>query len=100
VTWKTPDILQVLGQVIRVQSWSDVVVYTLNTIAELEPDKFYRVVNRLPKSFDMERAVRPRELNNGLFVEANLSAKAAYRFCQVVLGEAELTSEDWRVKYT
>jgi uncharacterized protein with ParB-like and HNH nuclease domain len=100
VTGKTPDILQVLGQLIKVQSWSDVVVSTLNTIEELEPDKFVNVVNRFPKHFDKERLIRGRELNNGLFVEANFSAKAAYRFCQQVLEEAELTSEDWRIKFT
>lgn len=100
VTGKTPDILQVLGQLIKVQSWSDVVVSTLNTIAELEPDKFDRVVARFPRHFEKGRLTRARELNNGLLVEANFSAKAAYRFCQQILEESELTSEDWRIKYT
>lgn len=99
VTGKTPEILQVLGQLIKVQSWSDVVVSTLNTIDELEPDKFVNVVNRFPKHFNKEKLIRARELNNGLSVEANFSAKAAHRFCQQVLEEAELTSEDWRIKY-
>jgi uncharacterized protein with ParB-like and HNH nuclease domain len=98
VTGKTPDILQVLGQLIKVQSWSDVVVSTLNTLEELEPDKFEKIVARFPKHFSRETIIRARELNNGLFVEANFSAKAAYRFCQQVLEEAELTSEDWRIK--
>ena len=104
VTGKTPDILQVLGQLVKVQSWSDVVVFTLNNIAELEPDKFDSVVEHFPKHFsspsDRGKLIRARELSNGLFVEANFSAKAAYRFCRQILEEAELTSEDWRVKYT
>jgi Protein of unknown function (DUF1524) len=84
VTGKTPDILQVLGQLIKVQSWSDVVVSTLNTISELEPDKFTKVVKRFPKHFEKEKLIRARPLENGLFVEANFSAKSAYRFCQLV----------------
>lgn len=99
VTGKTPDILQVLGQLIKVQSWSDVVVSTMNTIAELEPDKFDEIVARFPRQFDKEKLIRGRELNNGLLVEANVSAKTAYRFCQQALEEADLTSEDWQIKY-
>jgi uncharacterized protein with ParB-like and HNH nuclease domain len=98
VTGKTPDTLFVLGQILKVQSWSDVVVFTLNTIAELEPEKFQKVFTRFPKQFGKEKLIRARELNNGLFVEANVSAKAAYRFCQQALEEADLTSDDWQIK--
>ncbi len=100
VTGKTPEALSVLGQLINVQSWSDVVVFTLNTISELEPEKFEKIVSRFPRFFDKERIIRARELSNGLFVEANLSAKAAYRFCQQAVEEADLTSEDWQVRTT
>lgn len=99
VTGKIPETIWVLGQIIRVQSWSDVVVSTLNTIAELEPDKFEKVVARFPRHFERAKLTRARELNNGSVVEANLSAKAAYRFCQQALEEAELTSEDWQVRF-
>jgi hypothetical protein len=71
----------------------------LNTISELEPDKFTKVVKRFPKHFEKEKLIRARPLENGLFVEANFSAKSAYRFCQLVIEEAGLTSDDWRIKY-
>lgn len=99
VTGRIPDTLWVLGQIIKVQSWSDVVVYTLNTIAELEPDRFEKIVARFPRFFEKEKLIRARELSNGSFVEANLSAKAAYRFCQQAVEEADLTSEDWQIKF-
>jgi uncharacterized protein with ParB-like and HNH nuclease domain len=100
VTGKIPNTLWILGQIIKVQSWSDVLVYTLDTISELEPDKFERIVNRFPRFFGKEKFFRARKLSNGLSVEANLPAKAVNRFCQQAMEEAELTSEDWRVRVT
>lgn len=98
VTGRTPELLSVLGQLIKVQSWSDVVVFTLNTISELEPEKFEKIVSRFPRFFDEKKIIRARELTNGCSVEANLSAKAAYRFCQQAIEEVDLTSEDWQVE--
>ena len=100
VTGKTPEALRVLGQLIRVQSWSDVVVFTLNTIGELEPEKFDKIVARFPRFFDKGKIIRARKLTNGWSVEANLSAKAAYRFCQQAIEEVDLTSNDWDIKTT
>ena len=100
VTGTTPESLLVLGQLIRVQSWSDVVVFTLNTISELEPEKSEKIVARFPRFFDKEKIIRARELTNGLSVEANLSAKAAYRFCQQAIEEVDMTSDDWDIKTT
>lgn len=98
VTGKTPDVLLILGQLIKVQSWSDVIVSTLDTISELEPEKFEKIVSHFPRFFDENKIIRARQLRNGLSVEANLSAKAAYRFCQQALEEVDLTSEDWSIR--
>lgn len=100
VTGKTPDVLSILGQLIKVQSWSDVIVSTLDTISELEPEKFEKIVDRFPRFFDEKKIIRARQLKNGLSVEANLSAKATYRFCQQAVEEVDLTSEDWSIRMT
>lgn len=99
VTRKTPDILQVLGQIIKVQSWSDVIVGTLNAIDELEPEKFAQILSCFSSKFNKSKFTRARTLNNGINVEVNFSAQASYRFCQQILEEAELTSEDWQIKF-
>ena len=39
-----------------------------------------------------------RQLNNGIFVEVNLSSKYIYSFCQKVIETCELSSEDWQVE--
>lgn len=98
VTGKIPVAVKIFGKIINVQSWSDVVVVTLNSIADLDLDKFQQIVGRFPRFFEKEKLIRGRELSNGLFVEANVSAKAAYRFCQQALEEVELTSDDWQLR--
>jgi hypothetical protein len=72
----------------------------MNTIAELEPDKFEQVMLQFPRFVGRERnkfrAVR--ELNNGAFIEVNLSAQSIQKFCWQVLQAVDLTSEDWHVE--
>lgn len=100
VTGTTPQGLWILGQYFQVASWRDVLENTLNTISDLEPDKFETLTNEFPKLIGKEkskfRAVR--ELKNGTFVEINLSAQSIQRFCYQALETIELTSEDWKVQ--
>lgn len=100
VTGTTPQGLWILGQYFQVNSWRDVLEKTLNTISELEPDKFDILIKEYPRFIGNEkskfRAVR--ELKNGIFVEINLSAKSIQRFCYQALDTIELTTEDWKVQ--
>ena len=100
VTGTTPQGLWILGQYFKVNSWRDVLEQTLNTISDLEPDKFDTLIKEFPKLIGKEkskfRAVR--ELKNGTFVEINLSAKSIQRFCFQALETIELNSEDWKVQ--
>lgn len=99
VTGKNPDSIMVLGKISKVQSWSDVVVYTLDSIAAYEPEKLDKIVDKFPKFFDSNRIIRARRLDSGLSVEANFSANNAYRFCQQAVEEIGLGSEDWAIKF-
>ena len=99
VTGTNPKELYILGQQFEVHSWRDVLENTMNTIADLEPEKFEqimfqfpRLVGRDPKKF---RAIR--QLKNGAYIEVNLSAQSIQRFCVQAIEAVELTTDDWKV---
>ena len=99
VTGTTPNALWILGQRFKVNSWRDVFEHTLNTIADLEPEKFEQIINRFPRfvGLDKKKFRAVRELRNGAFIEVNLSAKSIASFCFQALELIELTNEEWRV---
>jgi len=99
VTGKIPVKLYILGQEFMVQSWRDVLEKTLNTIATLEPEKFDILASTYPRyvSKDKNKFRAVRVLENGYFVEVNLSAQSIYKFCHQALGVIDLTFDDWKV---
>jgi len=102
VTGTTPQALWILEQYFEVKNWRDVLENTLNTIAELEPEKFEILLNEYPKliSRDKNKFRAVRELPNSTYVEVNLSAQAIKRFCIQAMETLELTSEDWKIQTT
>ncbi len=99
VTGTIPTGLSILGQHFSVQSWRDVLEQTMNTIAELEPEKFEQITQQFPRlvGSDKKKLRAIREQKNGFFVEMNLSAKAIQGYCIQALESIELTAEDWQV---
>lgn len=99
ITGTTPKELWILGQKFTVQSWRDVLEKTMNTIAELEPEKFEQIIQQFPRFVgrDKRKLREIRELKNGSFVEVNLSAQSIQRFCFQALESIELTTDDWKV---
>lgn len=100
VTGITPKKLWILGQSFDVQTWRDVLEQTMNTIADLEPDKFEQIIQESPRLIgrDKKRFRAVRELNNGAYIEVNLSAKNIETFCKKALESVELTADDWKVE--
>jgi uncharacterized protein with ParB-like and HNH nuclease domain len=100
VTGKSPRSLYILGQYFEVSSWRDVLSNTLNTIADLEPEKFGVLISNFPRfvNWDGKKFRAIRKLNNGAFVEVNLSAVSIQRFCYQALETIELSSEDWKLE--
>lgn len=100
VTGTTPTGLRILGQYFDVTSWRDVLEQTLNTIADLEPEKLEILVQQFPKFIgkDKNRFRAVRELKNGTYIEVNLSAQSIQRLCCQALETIELTSDDWKVE--
>jgi len=100
VTGTTPKELWILGQNFRVQTWRDVLEQTMNTIADLEPDKFEQIIQQFPRFVgrDKKKFRAIRELKNGAFIEVNMSAKSIQSFCFQALEAIELTTDDWKVE--
>lgn len=99
VTGTTPSELMILGQRFQVETWRDVLEQTLNTIADLEPEKFETIANNFPRYIgkDKNKFRAVRELQNGYFIEVNMSAQSIQRFCSQAMETIELTSEEWDV---
>lgn len=101
VTGTTPRALFILGQTYKPSSWRDVFEFTMNTIAEFEPDKFDEIINQFPSFVgkDKRKFKMPRELKNGAFIEVDhLSARSTIRLCYQALETIGLTIEDWEVE--
>lgn len=100
VTGTTPTSLKILGQKFEVQSWRDVLQQTLNTVADLEPEKFEVIAHNFPRYVgkDKNKFRAIRELQNGYFIEMNLSAQSVQRLCHQAMETIELTSDDWNVE--
>lgn len=101
VTGTTPKELFILGQRFIVQTWRDVLENTMNTIAELEPEKFEQIIQQFPRFVgrDKNKFRAARELKNGAFIEVNMSAKSIQSLCIQALEVIEITTDEWSVKY-
>lgn len=100
VTGTTPTGLKILGQRFEVGSWRDVLEQTLNTVADLEPEKFEIIAHNFPRYVgkDKNKFRAIRELQNGYFIEMNLSAQSVQKLCYQAMETIELTSEDWSIE--
>ncbi len=100
VTGKTPSGVVILGQRLLVSSWREVAQKTLETIAELDQERFDEIVAEFPRFVAQsgEGFRSPRQLSNGTFMEVNLSASAINRFCIQAVEAAGLSPEDWFVE--
>ncbi len=102
VTGTSPTSLKILGQQFQIQTWRDVLEQTLNTVADLEPDKFEVIAQNFPRYLgkDKNKFRAVRQLQNGFFIEVNLSAQSIQKFCAQAMETIELTSDDWNVIVT
>lgn len=96
----TPTSLKILGQRFEVQSWRDVLQQTLNTVADLEPEKFVIIADNFPRYVgkDKNKFRAIRGLQNGYFMEINLSAQSIQKLCHQAMETIELTAEDWNIE--
>lgn len=99
VTGTTPTGLKILGQHIEVKTWRDVMEQTLNIVADLEPEKFEIIAHNFPRYLgkDKNKFRAIRQLQNGYFIEVNLSAQSIQKLCYQAMETIELTSDEWEV---
>jgi len=100
VSGTVPKELSILGQKFSVNSWRDVLEQTLNTIADLEPEKFEVIANNYPRYVgkDKNKFRAIRQLQNNYFIEVNLSSQSIQKICHQAIETIELTHDDWFVE--
>lgn len=102
ITGTSPYSLELLGESFTVKNWREVFELTLNTLAELEPEKFDLIANYMPayvgKDKNKFRAIR--QLNNGYYIEVNQSALSIHKNCLKAIQIVGLSLDDWTVNYT
>lgn len=100
VTGKTPTSLFIFNRHISVNSWRDVLVKTLDIIADLEPEKYDIIIKEYYDFLGIGRkSLRSsRKLKNGTLIEANHSANKIQRFCFNILDILDLSSEDLKIQ--
>ncbi len=84
------------------KSWRDVLETTMNALADLDEDEFREMVQDYPRliNWNSQKLRHKRKLNNGAFIEVNLSAKNINSFCLKAIERFGLSSEDWQVEKT
>jgi len=102
LTGTTPKQLRIFGKEYPVKSWRDVLETTLNVIADLEPDTFKDIMEQFPRfiSRDGKEFRDTRKLENGVFINVNLSARDINAFCIKAIETAALSTEEWEVETT
>lgn len=97
----SPKSVIILGQRFQVESWRDVLENTLNTIANLDIDKFNLIASKFPRLLGKDRSKfrAIRQLENEYFVEVNLSSQSIQKFCYQTIEECELSFDDWKLEF-
>lgn len=101
VTGKHPKKLCIIGQNFKVDTWQDVLLKTLNTIADLvDSDEFESLLTEYPNIIGKEenKFRRSKQLKNNTFVETNLSAQDIYHFCYRVIDTLGLSQDDLEIE--
>ena len=95
-----PKVLFVNSKKYTVKTWRDVLETTLNIVADLDQDKFQELVQDYPRfvNWNDQNLRDSRQLENGAFIEVNLSAEDINSFCLKVIERVGLSSEDWQVE--
>lgn len=95
-----PKLLKMFGEEYNVKSWRDVLEHTLNAIADLEPERFKAIMQQYPRLVGLDKKYfrSTRQLNNGAFIEVNLSAQNIYIFCHQAIAIADLSPKQWYVE--
>ena len=100
-TGNSPESLTILGQKFAVSTWRDVLEKTMQTILDLEPEKFKIIMEKFPRyvGHKKDKFRQTRELAKGIYIEMNVSARDVTRLCLQALESVDLTADDWILTY-
>jgi hypothetical protein len=99
VTGTIPTKVDIFGQQFQVRTWRDVLEQTLNTVSDLEPEKFEIISQNFPRHIgkDKNKFRAIRQLKNGYYIAVNMSAESLRKFCYQAMEAIGLTSDEWNV---
>jgi uncharacterized protein with ParB-like and HNH nuclease domain len=100
VKGKKPITVTIVSESSAVSSWRDVMQKTLETIIDIAPEVFDKIIDKFPQYVVWEDKFRSsRQLSNGAYIETNMDARSIYQFCRDVIKLSGLSSSDWQVEW-
>ena len=96
-----PYKLYAFGKTYSIKSWRDVLEKTLDTLAKLHPNKFISAAQNFSTyiSTNKNKLRASRQLENGYFIEVNMSAQSILRLCNKIITSLGFSDNDWKVSY-
>jgi uncharacterized protein with ParB-like and HNH nuclease domain len=99
VKGKKPRKVIIMGESRAVSSWRDVMVFTLDTIIDINVESFDKIIEEFPQYVAWENHFRvPRQLSNDCYIETHINAQSIYKFCCDVIELSGLSSQDWQIQ--
>ena len=100
MTGKKPRELKILGNNYNINSWKDLLRQTAEVCIWYKPENISVLDENFPNygSFNSTNVRRPYKLDNGYFIETNLSANDIYRRCLDFLVVFEIEPTNWEIK--
>ncbi len=98
VTGKSPKYVTILGERFSVDSWRNVLRKTMETIVDMEPERFTQLSIEYPHFISKDKFSRHHQVSNGYYININLKAKDVYKFCAQAIETIGLSKEDWFVE--
>ena len=97
---RRPSVLKMFGKLFDVTTWRDVLENTVNEVVQSDIDAFSLLCQELSShvSMDKTRFRESRQLQNGGFVNVNLSAEGIERLCQRILNVTGTVDSEWAIE--
>ncbi|WP_146549815.1 DUF262 domain-containing protein [Rummeliibacillus suwonensis] len=101
VTGSSPRLLSINNQHFKVKTWREVLEYSLMYLYKKNQKYYSKLLKTHSSMLSVEKTNNmrsPKQLENGHYVEMNLSAKSINAFCIKSFNEAGYSLEQWHVE--
>ncbi|MGG0480452.1 DUF262 domain-containing protein [Priestia megaterium] len=96
----SPRLLIIEHTEYQVSTWKDVWLKTLNTIISLDKQNFYLIKENYPNlvTFEPNIIKRNAKLENGAYINIDLSARDVYRLCFKILETVGIERDNFKIE--